>query len=125
MRGFTLIEVLVSAGLLAVGIFAILGAMGSLAKMEQRREITEYMQRLAQRRYEENLVTNQNLQTPTSGDFNDWNERGYVWNTTVGTTGTANLYAIKLTVTPTGRSAPAAEVSGLVYIPQTTSTTTP
>lgn len=123
-RGFTLIEVLVAAGLLAVGIFATLGALGSLAKSERNRQTTEYMLRLAERRYEEQLVVNQNPTSPTNGDFQDWNEPNYVWSTQVGTTGNANLYSITLTVTPSGRSSPAAKVTGLQFIPQTTTTST-
>jgi Tfp pilus assembly protein PilV len=122
--GFTLIEVLVSAGLLGVGIFAVLGAMGAIAKLDSKRQQSEYMRRLAERRYEENLQINQNLQNPTSGDFQDWNEPNYSWSTTVATTGATNLYAITLTVTPNGRSSPTARVTGVVYIPSQSTTTT-
>src|SRR5258708_7533104 len=52
-RGFTLIEVLVSAALLGVGVAGVLTGMGSLNKAQARAIEVEHVQRLALRKLDE------------------------------------------------------------------------
>lgn len=124
-RAFTLIEVLVSIAILSIGIVAVMGAMGSIVRSQGRMKTQEVMQRLAERKFEEMLVTTQDLTSPQNGDFSDWNEYNYNWSTTVDTTSSTYVSAITLTVQPVNADSPKVSVVQLIYIPpQTGSTTT-
>jgi len=115
----------VSIAILSIGIVAVMGAMGSIVRSQGRMKTQEVMQRLAERKFEEMLVTTQDLTSPQNGDFSDWNEYNYNWSTTVDTTSSTYVSAITLTVQPVNADSPKVSVVQLIYIPpQTGSTTT-
>lgn len=122
-RGFTLIEALVATALLSIGIVGVLTALGAMAKSEAQARDRETMQRLAFQKYDEILATSQDIAAPQNGDFTDRNERRYVWSMEETPTGVDNLDAVTVTVRPANdnsSNALAAEASGLVYVPPTT-----
>ncbi len=125
-RGFTLIEALVSAAILSIGIVSALLSLGALARREVANRQQEVLQRLAQRKYDELLVTSTDITTPQSGDFTDWNLPDYKWSTQVDTTGVDNLDAITVTVESnvSNSNTLKALATGVVYVPPQTSTTT-
>ncbi len=119
-----MIEAIVSAALLTVGITSILGAYSSLIKARTVTTESEQMQRLAIDKYDE-LVATEALQTQSlNGDFSDRGDDKYLWSASVTATGTDNLSALTVTVTPREQSTTQAAVNGVVYIPPQTSNPT-
>lgn len=124
-RGFTLVEVLVSATLLSTGVVAVLAGFGALSRSEARARELETMQRLAYEKYDEVLSTSQDISAPDEGDFSDENYPGYTWRSESEVTGVENLEAVTVTVeksTDKSESAPVATATGLVYVPPQGST---
>lgn len=125
-KGYTLIEAMVSTVLVTVGLIALIGAYSNLTRNQNIAVQTERMQRLAQDKYGE-LVATEALQTQAlNGDFSDRGEDNYLWQATVAETGTQNLSALTVTVTPrdSADDREKAIVNGVVYQqPQTTTGT--
>ena len=110
--------------LLVVGITAMIGAYTSLGRNQRLAMESEYMQRLAIDKYQE-LVATEALETQSlNGDFSDRGENNYLWSASVTATGTNNLSALSVTVTPRDSSdTEQFTVNGVVYQqPQTTTT---
>jgi len=121
--GFTLIEALVAAALLATGVAATLGAFGALNHTEASAREVETMQRLAFQKYDELLATSTDLTAPQDGDFSDQNLSGYTWKSEEEPSGVENLDAVTVTVQKANdnSSNPLSAVAyGLVYVPPTT-----
>jgi prepilin-type N-terminal cleavage/methylation domain-containing protein len=126
-RGFTLIESLAAAALMAVGITASMSALGAVAKEEARAREVDFVQRLARAKYDELVSTNQQTIASQSGDFSDRNIQGYTWNLDVESSTVNNLDTVTVTVQKQngGSGDPEGIVEKLIYIsPSTTSTTT-
>jgi prepilin-type N-terminal cleavage/methylation domain-containing protein len=117
-RGFTLIEALASAALLAVGITASLSALGAIAKSEAGLRERAVLQRMAADKYDEMISTNQQALASQSGDFTDRNITGYTWNMDVETSAVTNLDTVTVTVQKQNATAhdPVGTVEGLLYI---------
>jgi len=116
---------MVSTVLLIVGITAMISAYTSMAHNQRLAMESEQMQRLAIDKYEE-LVATEALETQSlNGDFSDRGEDNYLWSASVAATGTDNLSALTVTVTPRdGAENDQAVVNGVVYQPpQTTNGT--
>ncbi|HWA83951.1 MAG TPA: prepilin-type N-terminal cleavage/methylation domain-containing protein [Fimbriimonadaceae bacterium] len=122
-RGYTLIEAMVSTVLVTVGLIAMIGAFSNLTRNQNIVVQGERMQRLAIDKYQE-LVATEALQTQAlNGDFSDRGEDNYLWEASVGETGTQNLTALTVTVTlrDSTDDKEKAVVNGVVYQqPQTT-----
>lgn len=122
-RGFTLIEVLASVVMLAVGIVGSMQAIGAMSAGDGRARELERMQRLAVDKYRELLVTDDSARTSSNGDFTDRNDQVHLWAVTYDDSGIDNLDLMTVTVTnknsPNGRSA---KVESLVYVPSSSST---
>lgn len=125
-RAFTLIETLVSMTILTVGIATVVMSLGSLSKREATIREQEKMLRLAERKYDELVVTASDITNPQNGDFSEWQEPNYKWSSQSDTTGVDNLNAITITVEPVGGSSVTkkAVVTELLYVPPQTSATT-
>lgn len=124
-RGFTLMEALVSAALLATGIVAVLGAFGAMSRSEARARELETMQRLAYQKYDELLATSQDITSPQEGDFQDQNINGYTWRSEEEPSGVEDLDAVTITVEKSNdksTEAPVAYAYGLIYVPPVTQT---
>lgn len=96
-KGFTLVEVVVSAALVGLGLAAAIRGYSSLSESDLRLRDREKIQRLAFDKYNELAATGQ-LTASLSGDFADRNLTGYTWSSDVVATGTTDLNEIKVTV---------------------------
>ena len=116
-KGFTLIEVLVAATLLGVGVAAVIGGIRSVNKAEGRARELEVMQRLAVDKYDEIRATTDTYAAGDSGDFVEKNIDDYTWEMKVDSTGVENVSAITVTVSKrdTDEGEPVGAVSGLVF----------
>jgi type II secretory pathway pseudopilin PulG len=118
--GFTMIEAVVSAGLIAVGAASAIRGFGALTKGDIAARDHEQMQRLAIQKYEELVSTGTLGSASSSGDFSDWNNNDYVWKMDVIASGATNLDQIRVIVSPRNDSKTSEEVDGLRYRPPTT-----
>ena len=114
-NGFTLIEAMVSAALLAIGIASAMGGYGALTKAQTQLQERDRMQRLAISKYDE-LVAQDINNAPSNGDFQDYNEDRYKWTADTQTTATTGLMLFRVTVTPVNASDNnQATAEGLIY----------
>lgn len=121
-KGFTLIEAMVSAALVAVGVASAMGAYGALTKAQSQIQERDRMQRLAISKYDE-LVAGGVNNAASSGDFQEYNDPRYKWTSDVETTATTGLQTLTLTVTSNlPNDSTQVSVEGLLFTP-TTSTT--
>ncbi|CAN5578900.1 N/A [soil metagenome] len=121
-RGFTLIEALVAAVLLAVGVSAVMVALGRQVRTEANVRRREVLSGLAQAKLDE-LSATSTTQTDSDGDFSDEGYPDVTWKSTTEDTGVADLQALTLSLTDKGASAAAIKATTLIYT-QPTSTTT-
>lgn len=122
-RGFTLIEVIVAAVLMGVGIAACLTTLGALESGEGKQEKSVLLHQLAQSRFESVKATIDLTQGGSSGDFSNWNLPQYTWTASVNSTGTTNLDQLDVTVQNSSDSTQSLTITGLVYVPSQTGTT--
>jgi Tfp pilus assembly protein PilV len=121
-RGFTILEALVSAFIVVVGIVSTVQVLGAMTKTDYRVRETEKIQRLAVAKFDEVLATGAVISGALNGNFDDWDLTGYTWEAEVVGTGVNNLDMLKVTVTnPNNFSV---EIDGLQYVPPVTDTTT-
>ena len=120
-KGFTLVEVVVSVALLAIGIVVSLGSLSAMTKTEVKLRKTEEMNRLAVQKIEEVLAVGNAATAETSGTFDDYGYTGYEWSLEVAPSGTENLDTIRVTVTEaSANSSAGVSVSSLLYTPPST-----
>lgn len=124
-RGFTLIEVLVSVALLALGIVACLGAFGEIARTEYKNRLREEAQRYAVAKIDELLATGDFSVLPSSGTLADYGREDWNWEATSQPSGVENLDAIAVIVEdPRNPNIASAEVTRLVFRYDNLTTTT-
>ena len=120
-KGFTLVEVVFSVALLAIGIVVALGSLSAMTKTEVKLRKTEEMNRLAVQKIEEVLAVGNATTAETSGTFDDYGYTGYEWSLEVAPSGTENLETIRVTVTEaSANSSAGVSVSSLLYTPPST-----
>ena len=120
-KGFTIVEVVVSVALLAIGIVVSLGSLSAMTKTEVKLRKTEEMNRLAVQKIEEVLAVGNATTAETSGTFDDYGYTGYEWSLEVAPSGTENLETIRVTVTEaSANSSAGVSVSSLLYTPPST-----
>lgn len=121
-NGFTLIEAMVSAALVAIGVASAMGAFGALTKAQSQIQERDRMQRLAVSKYDE-LVAGGLSNAASSGDFQAYNDDRYKWTANIANTLTTGLQSLTLTVTSnTPNDNTQVSVEGLLYDPSTTTT---
>jgi type II secretion system protein I len=121
-KGFTLIEAMVSASLVAIGVASAMGAYGALTKAQSQLQERDRMQRLAVSKYDE-LVAEGTNSAATSGDFQDYNDDRYKWSSDIESTTTTGLQSLTVTVTSNAANDNAqVSVEGLLYDPTTATT---
>lgn len=123
-KGFTLVEVIVAAGLSAIAVVACMGALGAIAKGQAKGRSFETLERMAYDKYRTVFSTFDLTQTSLSGDFTDEGINGYNWAASITATSTTNLSYMTVTVTDTADSTRKYSVTGLVFVPPATTTTT-
>ncbi|ARU40623.1 hypothetical protein CCB80_05500 [Armatimonadetes bacterium Uphvl-Ar1] len=96
-RGFTLVEVLVAAVLLAVGITALVGAISGLMRAERAVAEKDFIDRIAHEKLQE-LIATQAWQSEAGGTFDDERLRDYTWSLQESNVGVENLTGLTLTV---------------------------
>jgi prepilin-type N-terminal cleavage/methylation domain-containing protein len=96
-RGFTLVEVLVAAVLLAVGITALVGAISGLMRAERAVAEKDFIDRIAHEKLQE-LIATQAWQSEAGGTFDDERLRDYTWSLQETNVGVENLTGLTLTV---------------------------
>ena len=120
-KGFTIVEVVVSVALLAIGIVVSLGSLSAMTKTEVKLRKTEEMNRLAVQNIEEGLAVGNSPAADTSGTLDDYGYTGYEWSLEVAPSGTENLETIRVTVTEaSANSSAGVSVSSLLYTPPST-----
>lgn len=120
-KGFTLVEVVVSVALLAIGIVVALGSLSAMTKTEVKLRKTEEMNRLAVQKIEEVLAVGNATTAETSGTFDDYGYTGYEWSLEVAPSGTENLDTVRVTVTEaSANSSSGVSVSSLLHTPPST-----
>src|SRR5579859_7109800 len=113
-RGFTLIEAIAAAALLAIGIVACLDATRAMYRAADRSMLREDMERLAIRKYDEILALGAFTSGQTSGDFADIGERRFSWSATWSASGVQDLDVLRVDVNRVGvPTSDAYEVQGL------------
>lgn len=124
-RAFTLIEALGAIFILGIGIAAVTAALSALTRGESRAREQDYVQVLADRKYEELLATSTDLANSDNGNFEDEGINGYHWNMVSQDPGIDNLLSITVTVEADNASDrdPVGQASGLAFVAPTTSAT--
>jgi prepilin-type N-terminal cleavage/methylation domain len=121
-KGFTLIEAMVSAALVAIGVASAMGAYGALTKAQSQIQERDRMQRLAISKYDE-LIAGGLGNAASSGDFQDYNDGRYKWSADIANTATTGLQSLTLTVTSNlPNDSTQVSIEGLLYNPTTTAT---
>lgn len=115
-RGFTLVEILVAAVLLGVGIAGLLGAFSALSRAELKMVNRDRAQALANTKLEE-LAATREYESTTSGGFEgNPDGEGFQWEAEFTATGTENLNLLRVTVTESGTDL-SATAQTLLYTP--------
>lgn len=100
-RAFTLIEVVVSAVLVAVGISALVSSLGSFSQAQRRMIDRERIERLADAKLKE-LAATRSYQSETEGDFEQEGQPGFTWEAETEISGIENLVELRVTVSKEG-----------------------
>lgn len=121
LRGIILLEVLVAAALLGIGVAAALGGLGTLTRVETDVREREEMQRLAHELYDDVVATGDYVMAPLEGDFEDRGETRYQWRVEFDPTGVENLNELIVTVSPRNRARTGEWTArGLLFVPPAT-----
>ncbi len=121
-RGFTLVEVLASVVILAVGIVGVLQGLSVMTRAKARFAETEVMTRLAHEKVEELAATSTDITSNDSGDFTDRGDQKFGWSSSATVSSAANLYTLVVTITKHADPNKTVVVSTLVYVPAPTTT---
>lgn len=117
-RAFTLVEAMVSALLVAVGIVAVFGGIRAIARAEDHARTAELLQRLAAQKLDEMGPVTDPRTAEDDGDFSDDGYPDIRWNLATETTDDPDVQ--QLTVEAT-RDQQSQRVTGLVWLrPATT-----
>ncbi len=119
-KGFTLVEALVSVTLLAVGVAALMGALGSFSFSEAKALESEQGQRLALRKLDELKATGEIQQAPLSGTFQEDGDQNHEWKAELEPSGVENLNTVRVTVTKSGSQTILGTAEGLEFRPPVT-----
>lgn len=116
--GFTLIEVVVAAFILAVGITGLMGALSGLSSAEIKVAQKDLIYRIASEKLDE-LVATEAWKSEAGGSFDDPRLSDYTWSIQEVNIGVENVTGLTLTVSSTGKGE--VTVSTLVFEPPQTS----
>ncbi|MBL8068198.1 MAG: prepilin-type N-terminal cleavage/methylation domain-containing protein [Armatimonadetes bacterium] len=115
---FTLVEVVVAAFILAVGITGLMGALSGLSSAEIKVAQRDLIYRIAAEKLDE-LVATEAWKSEAGGSFDDTRLSDYTWSIQEVNTGVENVTGLTLTVSSTSKGE--VTVSTLVFEPPQTS----
>lgn len=121
-HGFTLIEALVSAVLLAVGVTAVMLALGGQMRTEATVRRREILGNLARAKMDE-LSATTSTSAATDGDFNDQGFSNVTWQSSYEDTGIENVQALTVTISDPSDSQAEIRETTLIFTQPTTTTT--
>ncbi len=113
-KAFTLVELLVAAVILAVGITGLVGALGGIERAERAVAQKELVERIAHEKLEE-LVATEAWQSESGGSFEQEELRDYTWTLEEVNVGITNMIGLRVTVSSINRGR--AIATTLVYTP--------
>jgi len=119
--GFTLVEVMIAALLVAVAVTGVMGGIAAITRAESRAKDAALMQRLAAEKMDDIRLLADPSEAGSQGDFGD---RGYpdvTWSANVTSTTITNLDQVTITAS---RGKESQSLTTQIYVPSTTSTTT-
>lgn len=97
-RGYTLIEALVSAVLLAVGIVSGLSAMSNMTRTEGKARETQLFWKIAQEKFDEVRATGDIDFAPVDGTFEEPDRAGISWSVETEPSDVENLTTVRVQV---------------------------
>lgn len=111
---FTLIEVVVAAFMLAVGIAGLMGALAGLSHAEIKVAERDIIYRIAKEKLDE-LIATEAWKSEAGGTFEDARLNDYTWSVQEVNVGIENVTGLTVTVNSSGKGE--AVVSTLVFEP--------
>ena len=96
-RGFTLVEVLMAALLVAVAVTAVMGGLRALSAAEDKSAHAALLQRLAAAKGNEVMASTDPSSFGDGGDFSDRGHAEVSWTLDVETSGATNVDQITIT----------------------------
>ena len=111
---FTIIEVLIAAFMLSVGIVALMGALSGLTNAEIKIAEKDLISRVANEKLQE-LVATEAWRSEAGGSFDDESLRDYTWSLEEVNVGIDTLTGLNLTVSSTSKGD--LVVSTIVFTP--------
>lgn len=123
--GFTLIEVLGAIVIMALVVVGSMKALQQVTLTEAKAESHDFLQGLAQSKYQELVATADLTQSSFSGDFSDRGLDDYSYQATLQATGTTSVDSLQVTISNSQDSTQTAEEDGLVFVAPTQTQGTP
>jgi len=121
IHAFTLVEALVAAALVGLGIASVLGGISALMRAESKALEAEELQRFAHRKFQEFGTVVDPSAAEDSGTFEEEGRPDVAWSATVETTEVESLLQVSVT---TNKGLASQTISGLVADPSGAATTT-
>jgi prepilin-type N-terminal cleavage/methylation domain-containing protein len=119
-RGFTLVEVLVAASLIAVTIVGVMGGIRALGKADAKAHTADLLQSLARQKMNELGAVTDLSATADSGDFADQGYADCAWSVTIEPSGATNVEKVVVTTT---RGTETQALTELMYVRPLTGST--
>jgi len=119
--GFTLVEVMIAALLVAVAVTGVMGGIAAITRADSRAKDAALMQRLAAEKVDDIRLLADPSEAGSQGDFGD---RGYpdvTWSASVTSTTITNLDQVTITAS---RGKESQSLTTQIYVPPTTTTAT-
>lgn len=121
MGAFTLIEMLVTIFLVGIGIAAVFGGLGAMAKAEARARDADLVQSLAQLKWDEFISVSDPSVAEDKGDFADQGYADVTWELTLANATLTDVQELTLVAR---RGDVEQTLVGLRFVPPTASTGT-
>lgn len=98
-KGFTLIETLVAATVVGIGVAGSISAIGSMTRTERRVRESAMVRQLAIEKYDELAATGDLQYAPLDGDFADRNLNDWRWSVETEPADVENILIVRVRVT--------------------------
>lgn len=98
-QGFTLIETLIAAAVVGIGIVGSISAIGSMTRTERRVRESALVRHLAIEKLDELIATGDLQYAPLDGDFTDRNLADWKWSVETEPADVENILIVRVRVT--------------------------